>query len=91
MVCVLIPAPLFGAGINGPCGGKLRRGGLRFLPTMSGSGASPFLPLLYLHLLSMRHPAQRGFWLLFFLGGHKELFFNLPTKSGKSNSTFSVN
>jgi hypothetical protein len=30
MVCVLIHAPLFGAGINGLCGGKLRRGGLRF-------------------------------------------------------------
>jgi hypothetical protein len=77
MVCVLIHAPLFGAGINGSCGGKLRRGGLRFPDNV---GSRPFLPLLYLHLLSMRHPAQRGFWLLlpsvikkqFFLGGQKE-------------------
>jgi hypothetical protein len=76
MVCVLIHAPLFGAGINGLCGGKLRRGGLRFPDNV---GSRPFLPLLYLRLLSMRHPAQRGFWLLFFLG-HKK----------KSNNTFSI-
>jgi hypothetical protein len=47
MVCVLVPAPYFGAGINGTSGGKLRRGGLRFLPTMSGSEAAFFAAQIY--------------------------------------------
>jgi hypothetical protein len=43
MVCVLIHAPFFGAGINGPCGGKLRRGGLRFPDNV---GSKPFFAAL---------------------------------------------
>jgi hypothetical protein len=39
MVCVLIHASLFDAGINGACGGKLRRGGLRFPDNV---GSKPF-------------------------------------------------